>query len=280
MPISWEETNRRLERAALVLNRTEASPVTGPLHLGIDLGTADIVVMALNAAGEPVACFLEWAEVVRDGVVVDYVGAVDIVRRLVAQAQARLKTEFTAAATSFPPGTDPRLSTYILETIGLEVAAVEDEPTCVAHLLELDRTAVVDIGGGTTGTAVVRNGKVVFSADLPTGGRHISLVMAGHYGISFAEAEERKRRDDPAEVLRLALPTLQRMCDIVAGHIQGHPVDRLILTGGTCCLPGVDTVFAEELHLPAQLPNRPLLLTPLAIASLTLTDRPGRADNR
>ena len=31
----------------------------------------------------------KWAEVVRDGVVVDYVGAVDIVRRLIARAQAR-----------------------------------------------------------------------------------------------------------------------------------------------------------------------------------------------
>ena len=270
MPISWEETNRRLERAAEVLNRTTAVDARGPLHLGIDLGTADIVAMVLDAAGQPVACFLEWAEVVRDGVVVDYAGAVDIVRRLVAQARERLGTEFTAAATSFPPGTDPRLSTYILETIGLEVAAVEDEPTCVARLLELDRTAVVDIGGGTTGTAVVRGGRVVFSGDLPTGGRHISLVMAGHYGIPYPEAEERKRSGDPADVLRLALPTLQRMCDIVAGHIEGHPVDRLILTGGTCCLPGVDTVFNEELHLPVQLPSRPLLLTPLAIASLTL----------
>jgi ethanolamine utilization protein EutJ len=271
MTIGWDIANQRLEKAARLLETSgSAGDGIGPFHVGIDLGTADIVVMVLNAAGEPVACRLEWAEVVRDGVVVDYVGAVDIVRRLVAEAQALLGVEFTTAATSFPPGTDPRLSTYILDTVGLDVAAVEDEPTCVARLLELDRTAVVDVGGGTTGTAVVSGGRVVFSGDQPTGGRHISLVMAGRYGISFAEAEARKRRDDPAEVLSLARPTLERMCDIVAGHIQGRPVERLILTGGTCCLPGVDRVFSEELGLPVQLPSRPLLLTPLAIASLTL----------
>jgi ethanolamine utilization protein EutJ len=270
MTISWDIANARLEKAAQLLNDAGPAPASGPFHVGVDLGTADIVVMVLDAAGEPVACFLEWAEVVRDGVVVDYVGAVDIVRRLVLQAQSRLGAEFATAATSFPPGTDPRLSTYILETVGLDVAAVEDEPTCVAHLLELDRTAVVDIGGGTTGTAVVRKGKVAFSGDQPTGGRHISLVISGHYNIPFAEAEARKHRDDPAEILKLARPTLQRMSDIVAGHIKGHAVDRLILTGGTCCLPGVDGVFAEELRLPVQLPSRPLLLTPLAIASLTL----------
>jgi ethanolamine utilization protein EutJ len=270
MPISWETANQRLELAAQLLNRDESAPGRGPFHVGVDLGTADIVVMVLNAEGSPAACFLEWAEVVRDGVVVDFAGAVDIVRRLVGRAQEKLGVEFSGAATSFPPGTDPRLSTYILERVGLEVAAVQDEPTCVAHLLKLDRTAVVDVGGGTTGTAVVRKGKVVFSGDQPTGGRHIALVIAGHYGISFQEAEERKRRPDQYDILKLARPTLQRMCDIVAGHIKGRRVERIVLTGGTCCLPGVDAVFAEELRLPVQLPCQPLLLTPLAIASLTL----------
>lgn len=270
MTISWDIANQRLDRAARLLNNSKPVRSRGPFHMGIDLGTADIVVMVLDAAGEPAACFLEWSEVVRDGVVVDFAGAVDIVRRLIDKAQEKLGVEFKGAATSFPPGTDPRLSTYILERVGLDVTAVQDEPTCVARLLELDRTAVVDVGGGTTGTAVVHQGRVVFSGDMPTGGRHISLVIAGHFGVSFQEAEERKRRHDQYDILGLARPTLQRMCDIVAGHIKGHRVDRIVLTGGTCCLPGVDAVFAEELRLPVQLPSQPLLLTPLAIASLAL----------
>lgn len=273
VPLSWTEANRRLERAAAVLNADGPAPASppGPYHLGIDLGTADIVVMALDARGEPQACFLEWTEVVRDGVVVDFAGAVEVTRRLVERAASRLGVSFRAASTSYPPGTDPRLSTYVLDRLGLEVAGLADEPSCVARLLELDRTAVVDVGGGTTGTAVVQGGKVVFSGDLPTGGRHITLVLAGHYGISIAEAEARKRSGDPAEILRLARPTLERMCEIVAGHIRGHDVRELLLTGGTCCLAGVDGVFAEVLGLPVRLPVEPLLLTPLAIASLGLT---------
>lgn len=271
MTITWNIANQCLERAAQLLNNAEQVRHPGPFHTGIDLGTADIVLMVVDGAGNPAACFLEWTEVVRDGVVVDYVGAVDIVRRLIGMARSKLGVELVQAATSFPPGTDPRLSTHILESVGLDVVAVRDEPTCVACLLDLDKTAVVDVGGGTTGTAVVVNGKVVFSGDQPTGGRHISLVIAGHFGISFHEAEERKRRPDRYEILKLARPTLQRMCDIVAGHIKGYPVERIVLTGGTCCLPGVDGVFSEELRLPIQLPTQPLLLTPLAIASLMLT---------
>ena len=217
------------------------------------------------------AAFLEWAEVVRDGVVVDFIGAADIVRRLVKKAEKRLGRELTQAATSFPPGTDQRLSTNILERAGLEVVAVADEPTCVARLLHLDRAAVVDIGGGTTGTAVVVKGAVVFSDDEPSGGRHIGLSIAGHYDIRFEEAEKRKREAERYGILDIARPTLQRISDIVGRHIEGHPVERIILSGGTCCLPGIEGIFTEELGLPIELPCQPLLLTPLAIASLALT---------
>jgi ethanolamine utilization protein EutJ len=268
MTVTWEEADRRLDRAADILNRTDPVRCEGPLRVGVDLGTADVVLMVLDHAGEPVACFLEWAEVVRDGVVVDFIGAVDILRDLLARAQQRVGREIAAAATSFPPGTDARLSTNILETAGLEVAAVEDEPTCVAKLFRLDKAAVVDIGGGTTGTAVVRKGKVVFSGDEPSGGRHITLTIAGHFGVDLAEAERRKREHERYGVLSLARPTLQRISDIVAKHIRGHAVETVYLTGGTCCLTGIESVFKAELGLPTRLPSQPLLLTPLSIAAL------------
>ena len=76
------------------------------LHVGVDLGTAYIVVVVLNAAKEPVACALEFAQVVRDGLVVDYIGATHIVRRLAGQLEERLGRRLTHAAIAVPPGTD------------------------------------------------------------------------------------------------------------------------------------------------------------------------------
>ena len=105
MTISWDSANRRLDRAATILNDTDPAAGPGPFHVGIDLGTADIVVMVLDAAGEPAACFLEWSEVVRDGVVVDFAGAVDIVQRLVGRAQEKLAAEFKGAFIHLQPGT-------------------------------------------------------------------------------------------------------------------------------------------------------------------------------
>ena len=48
---------------------------------------------------------------------------------------------------------------------------------------------VVDIGGGTTGLAILKEGKVVQIEDEPTGGTHLTLVLSGNYHVSFEEAE-------------------------------------------------------------------------------------------
>ncbi|MEG1609695.1 MAG: ethanolamine utilization protein EutJ, partial [Bilophila sp.] len=177
--VSWNELMERLVVASQICNDTTPMHAEGPLYMGVDLGTADVVVMVVDSKGLPVATFLEWATVVRDGVVVNYHGAVTIVQRLRKLAEERLGQTFTMASTSFPPGTDARLSTNILDSAGLRLAAAEDEPSCVAHLAKLDKAAVVDIGGGTTGTAIIQKGKVIASADDATGGHHVTLTLAG-----------------------------------------------------------------------------------------------------
>ena len=48
-------------------------------------------------------------------------------------------------------------------------------------------------GGGTTGLALLKDGKVVEIADEPTGGTHLTLVLSGNYHIPFAEAEAIKQ---------------------------------------------------------------------------------------
>ena len=49
---------------------------------------------------------------------------------------------------------------------------------------------MVDVGGGTTGMSILKSGKVTFSADEPTSGSHMKLVIAGALGLPYAEAEE------------------------------------------------------------------------------------------
>ncbi len=270
--ISWDEVMKRLEVASNLCNDTTPVQVEGPIHIGVDLGTADVVVMAVDDNGMPLSAFLEWATVVRDGVVVDYHGAITIVKRLIQKTEEKLGRKITEASTSFPPGTDARLSINILDAALLRVVTTADEPSCLARLAMLDRAAVVDIGGGTTGTAIISKGKVVDSIDDATGGHHVTLAMSGALSLPYEEAELKKRSKDNLQYAPIVKPVFERISDIVKAHISGHPVDTVYLTGGTCCFPGIAPLFQKELGIKVECPDFPLLLTPLAIACLPLMD--------
>ncbi|WP_339673764.1 ethanolamine utilization protein EutJ [Dasania marina] len=260
--------NKLLQATAKILNDDRSRPHHGAFKVGIDLGTADIQTIVLDAQNNPLACYMDWADVVRDGVVVDFQGACRIVKDQLRRASERLNITIEQATTSYPPGTDPRISINVVEAAGIDVNDVIDEPSSVARLLQLQQAAVVDIGGGTTGTAIIANGKVIKSVDDATGGRHITLTLAGHFGLSYEEAELLKRKGENAEILGLVTPVIAKMADLVKQHIVGHRPPAIYLTGGCCALPGFVEVFAAEFSgVDVILPVHPLHLTPLAIAA-------------
>lgn len=261
----------RLRRVRDMVNDETPVHIEGPVHVGVDLGTADVVAIAVDHAGEPVAAFLEWADVVRDGIVLDYWGAIEIVKRMLAKIRNRLGQEVTSATTAYPPGTDPYSSINVLQAAGLRVNAVVDEPSSVAVLLNIEEGAVVDIGGGTTGISVVLEAKIVSTGDEATGGRHVTLTIAGNRHIPFEEAELLKRTAAGPELQAVAMPVFEKMTDIVRTHIASYDVPAIYLTGGTCCFPGVAELFRREFpDKEIFLPSEPLYLTPLAIASYGL----------
>jgi ethanolamine utilization protein EutJ len=237
--------------------------------VGVDLGTADIQTVVLDSEGIPVAAFLDWANVVKDGVVVDYMGACDIVRRHIAKVENKLGVSVSSAITSYPPGTDPRISINVVESAGILVDKVIDEPSSVAELLDIEDGAVVDIGGGTTGTAVLKNGSQVRSLDDPSGGRHVSLVIAGRFGVDEEEAERLKRTSfDNPDVAITVRPVIEKMADIVATHLQQERPAQMFLTGGGTLVNGVSQVFSAMFeHTEVITFEHALYLTPLAIAN-------------
>lgn len=243
---------------------------TGEYAVGVDLGTAYIVLVVLDKEMKPVACEMEFAQVIRDGLVVDFAGARAIVRRLKEKIEQQLGVELTKAAIAVPPGTGERdCSThrYVVEGAGLEVTAVLDEPTAANSVLNIENGVVVDIGGGTTGLSVIENGRVVYTADEPTGGTHLTLVIAGNYRIRFEEAEElKKEKSRQKEVLPLVVPVLQKMASIIKRHTEKYRIDEIYLVGGTCCLEGIESIIERETGIHTQKPYNPMLVTPIGIA--------------
>lgn len=240
------------------------------LYTGVDLGTAYIVLAVVDEEGNPVAGAMRFAQVVKDGLVVDYVGAVGIVRELKARLEASLDRELELAGVAYPPGTfsgDRQAIKHVAEATGLEVVAMIDEPTAANQVLGIKSGAVVDVGGGTTGIAVLENGQVVYVADEPTGGTHFSLVIAGAYKLDFLEAEKLKmEREKQQELLPIVKPVMQKVATIIGRHIQKFNVKAIYLAGGTSCFTGIEKVVQDELGLPTYKPANPFLVTPLGIA--------------
>jgi ethanolamine utilization protein EutJ len=247
-----------------------AEPPRGPLRVGVDLGTAYTVMVVLDENQQPIAGEYQFAQVVRDGLVVDYIGAVDLLRAMKARVERRIGCELTNAASGYPPGVpraEVRATANVVEAAGMSCSGLIDEPSAANGVLRIRSGAIVDVGGGTTGIAVVRDGKVIYTADEATGGTHFSLVIAGALGITFEEAEALKK--DPREQQRLfpvVRPVMEKVASIVARHVARHPVDHLVLVGGTACFPGMAGVVQEYTGIPTQIPLRPLFVTPLGIA--------------
>lgn len=244
--------------------------VSDSVHVGVDLGTAYTVLVVLDENYRPIVGTYQFAQVVRDGLVVDFVGAVDLLRKMKSQVEERLGFTLKSASTGYPPGVpqaEVRATANVLFGAGLDCTGLIDEPTAANNVLQIQDGAIVDVGGGTTGIAVFKDGKVVYTADEPTGGTHFSLVIAGSTGLTFEEAEELKK--DPKEQTRLfpvIRPVMEKVGTIVRRHIGGHKVERIYLVGGTCAYPGMDQVIQEITGVETVLPGNPLFVTPLGIA--------------
>ena len=267
-----EQDIKKIQKLATIMNQDEKRQVAkeSSLKVGVDLGTSSIVLVVLDQDDEPLFGAFEYANAVRDGLVVNFRESVEVVRRLKARAEKCLHAELTHAACAVPPGTvgnNKKVVAHVVESLEMEVTAVVDEPTAAASVLGIKDGAVVDVGGGTTGISVFKDGEVIYTADEPTGGTHMTLVLAGYYGISIEEAEQKKRQQEQGRMnFNIMRPTVEKMAEITRKHLEITPSEQLYLVGGATTGQEFCTIFKEYLNLPICHPPSPELVTPYGIA--------------
>ncbi|MDD4364449.1 MAG: ethanolamine utilization protein EutJ [Synergistales bacterium] len=265
-----------LEACARALESPRATGTWEKLYLGFDLGTTNLVVVAVSEAGVPVAAVLEPSfSAVRDGVVVDYWAAVQGMKKALERLCRKLGDGALKAvgAAAYPPGISPKTAKVcanVVESLGFDCLGLYEEPAAAAVALGMTKGAIIDIGGGTTGVAVIEEGRVLYSADEPTGGVHMTLVLAGSRGLSFEEAERLKRdRGEQKRLVPTLQPVLEKMATLARGHLaRSGYLGRipLVLVGGGADLPGSEEILSSVVGCPVALAPEPLLVTPLGIA--------------
>lgn len=265
-----EECNQRLENFSALIREVRCQPYRGRLKVGVDLGTANTVIAVLDEENRPVAGASCPSKAMKDGIVVDYVTAINTLARLKGELEGRLGIKLTEAATAIPPGImegNVKVITNVVEGAGFLVTGVVDEPTAAADALGTKSGAVVDVGGGTTGISVLSAGNVLFTADEPTGGTHMTYVLAGYHHISFEEAEELKKdRSRERDIFPIIRPVVEKMASIVKKYIAAYETERIYVVGGACCFSEFEGIFQKEIGIEIVKPVEPLLATPVGIA--------------
>lgn len=239
-------------------------------YTGVDLGTACVVLVVMNSEYEPVAGAYEYSDVVKDGMIVDYFGAITLVKKLKKKLENLLDTELVYSSAAIPPDTeslDGGAIKNVIQGAGFEITSILDEPTAANNVLNIKNGAIVDIGGGTTGISILNNGKVVKVSDEATGGTHLTLTIAGAMNTSIDDAELYKRnKDHHKELLPILKPVIEKISTIITTQVAGYDVKDLYLVGGTACLGGIEKIIEKKTGITTHKPTNPMFVTPLGIA--------------
>ena len=239
-----------------------------PLSFGVDLGTATIVVTVVDAARRPVYWDCVPCEAVRDGVVVNFAEAAAAVRKLAKTASGALAEEFAEAASAFPPGVseaEARACRYVLENAGVACRGLVDEVTAAQALMNIRDGAIVDVGGGSTGVGVVKNGQLVALSDAPGGGHHLDLILAGALRIPIEEAERRKRAGD-VDFTSILRPGIERIASSIARQVSPRMIEKVHLVGGAVRVPDSAAIISNFIGMPTIAYPHSELVTPFGIA--------------
>lgn len=239
-----------------------------PWRVGVDLGTASCVLVVVDAGDRPVWVDNAASGALADGVVVDFGAAAATVRCLKQRAEESLGVALPSAATAYPPcigKSESRACRYVCESAGFQDVTLVDEVTAARATLGVNDGVIVDVGGGSTGVGVYRDGRLVDLDDRPGGGHHLDLILAGALRLEVAEAEALKRRS-PERCLPMLRPGLERIAESVRSMTSEAADLEVHLAGGALMLPGAAEVMAKYLGRPVVGYPHALYITPVGIA--------------
>jgi cell division protein FtsA len=161
--------------------------------------------------------------------------------------------------------------------------------------------AVIDMGAGTTTTAVFSGGRFVHADGFALGGHHVTMDLARGLNARIIDAERIKtfygsvltggsderdmiavprvgddEREPPqfvsrARLVRIIKPRVEEILEMVRDRLAGSPFAadpraRVILTGGASQLTGLPELAARILHRPVRI-GRPLGISGLPEAA-------------
>jgi len=155
---------------------------------------------------------------------------------------------------------------HICQQAGLNLKALELETVSMSRALtegDSSLTLIVDIGARSSAFAIAKNGFLIHSAQADFAGTSLTHALAKGLGINVSRAEDLKRQKGlmgtggEYEVSTLMLPYLDVIISEAKRVIETHErtaqekVGRVVLSGGSANLLGIEKYVSEKLKIPA-----------------------------
>ena len=155
----------------------------------------------------------------------------------------------------------------ILSMAGFSINALETEVLSIIRALVLSEnfpsSLIVNIGSVSTSLATIRDGIMIFTYSIPTGGMAINRAISTDFGLTPSQAEEYKKvygisKEAFGEKIGKATePILNSILTEVKKALvfysdkfkDDKPIRQILLSGGTANLPGIDLFFANSTNI-------------------------------
>lgn len=160
--------------------------------------------------------------------------------------------------------------TKVVEMAGLNVVAVETELMALVRSLAPDdqTVLVVDIGSISTDIAISRNGQLVFSRSISTGGEAFTRAVSQGLGIDLQQAEEYKKTygletnqlegkvaASLGPIFNVVVDEIRKSITYYQSEEKGNKPNSVLLAGGSAGLPGLTRAMTNALNVEVVVGN-------------------------
>ncbi len=199
---------------------------------------------------------------------------------------------------SFAPKTYTEALRKVASSLNFEVLGIVSQPFAVARAHSGGKNSnfsaiFLDIGGGTTDIAIVKNGNVAETQMFAFGGRVFTKELAKLTDADFRHAEQRKvkysEKELPKEVMRQVQKTMYATASLWMRTLKvalesceelGPLPTQIYLCGGGALLPDIKTSLMEfpwKKYLPIAVVPKIDMFTPNLLGGVT--DNSGKLEN-
>jgi len=156
---------------------------------------------------------------------------------------------------------------HIAQSLNLDFLGWEVEGLSMVRALARDNKSsmvVIDIGTQITNLFTIENGFLINYENLNIGGAEITHIVSQSLGVTQERAEEFKKikgfKVSPQEmgVVNILMPLVDNFGNEILRMMENYHqktnknIEKVIITGGTANMPGLDEYFSEFLGVPVE----------------------------